>query len=78
MVVSWVMVFTGLRVAMMDFVLKPLAKAGGVLSKKGHIRFAEQAWLLCYDSTSFSIGFVSLRLQIYKMFEADISIVHRV
>ncbi|KAI9802581.1 MAG: sphingosine N-acyltransferase lag1 [Piccolia ochrophora] len=48
MVVYWIVVFTGLRAGVMDFVLVPFARWGGVEKKKGRIRFAEQAWLFMY------------------------------
>ncbi|KAF2758389.1 longevity assurance proteins LAG1/LAC1 [Pseudovirgaria hyperparasitica] len=44
----WTIIFTGLRVAVMDYVLKPLANFGGIRSKRARVRFAEQAWLLVY------------------------------
>ena len=57
-----VIVFTGLRVAVMDYVLMPLAQMGGIQKKKVRIRFAEQAWLLLYDSIFWSLGMVRLGL----------------
>lgn len=54
----WVVVFTGLRVAIMDYVLKPLAEMGGVRKRKDKIRFAEQGWLMLYCSVFWSLGMV--------------------
>src|SRR5436305_15334398 len=41
MVVYWIVVFTGLRAAVMDYCLVPFAKWGGVKGKKDTMRFAE-------------------------------------
>ncbi|KAI9675525.1 MAG: sphingosine N-acyltransferase lag1 [Trizodia sp. TS-e1964] len=56
MVVYWVVLFTGFRAAIMDFVLIPFAAWGGVQKKMERIRFAEQAWLLLYYCTFWSLG----------------------
>jgi very-long-chain ceramide synthase len=58
-VVYWIVLFTGLRAAAMDYVFKPWAERGGVPSKKGRVRFAEQAWQMLYYGIFWSIGFVS-------------------
>ncbi|KAF1816088.1 longevity assurance proteins LAG1/LAC1 [Eremomyces bilateralis CBS 781.70] len=55
-VASWTMVIMGLRVAMMEYVLKPFASAGGVYKTKELVRFAEQAWLVVYYSISWPMG----------------------
>lgn len=57
-VLLWVVLFTGIRAAIMDYVLHPLARAGGIKSQKGAARFAEQAWLLIYCSCFWSLGMV--------------------
>ena len=54
----YINVFTMARAASMQYVLMPLAVAGGV-SKKKRIRFAEQMWTVIYYSTSFTVGVVS-------------------
>jgi acyl-CoA-dependent ceramide synthase len=59
MVSFWIVVFTGLRASVMDYILVPLAKKGGVGTKRNRTRFAEQAWLLIYCSVFFSLGMVS-------------------
>ncbi|KAL0258251.1 Sphingosine N-acyltransferase lag1 [Diplodia seriata] len=51
-----IVVFTALRAATMDFVLKPLARLGGIQKKKATVRFAEQGWLLVYCSISWTLG----------------------
>jgi len=58
LVAYWIVVFTGLRAAVMDYVLFPFAKRGGVKTEKDQTRFAEQAWLLIYDSIFWSLGMV--------------------
>ena len=58
MVFFWVVVFTGLRASVMDYILMPLAKKGGVKSQRDLTRFAEQAWLLVYYSVFWPLGVV--------------------
>lgn len=55
---------TGLRVAIMDYILAPIAQANG-LKGKGKIRFAEQAWLIIYAGTSSAVGTVSSSLSLH-------------
>ncbi|KAF2454121.1 TLC domain-containing protein [Lineolata rhizophorae] len=55
-VAFWVVAFTGLRATIMDYVLMPCARLGGVAGKKERLRFAEQAWLLIYYSCFWSLG----------------------
>lgn len=57
-VAFWTVIFTGLRVAVMEYCLDPLARLGGIKSKKGLDRFKEQAWLIVYCTTSWSLGMV--------------------
>lgn len=57
-VIFWTVVFTGLRVAVMDYLLDPLARLGGIRTKKGLDRFKEQAWLIVYYTGSWSLGMV--------------------
>lgn len=59
-VVFWTVAFTGLRVAVMDYMLDPLARLGGIKTKKGLDRFKEQAWLIVYYTISWSLGMVRL------------------
>ena len=58
MVFYWIVVFTGLRVAVMDYILMPLAEAANISKKKERIRFAEQAWIFIYDGAFWSLGMV--------------------
>lgn len=51
-----IIVFTALRAATMDYVLKPLARMGGIQKKKATVRFAEQGWLLIYCSIFWTLG----------------------
>jgi acyl-CoA-dependent ceramide synthase len=60
LVALWVVIFTGLRVAVMDYILKPLAIMGGIKTRKGMVRFQEQAWLICYCICSWSLGMVCI------------------
>lgn len=58
MVSYWIVLFTGLRAAIINFALMPLAQWAGVQKKKDLTRFAEQAWLLIYYSVFWSLGMV--------------------
>jgi acyl-CoA-dependent ceramide synthase len=62
LVVYWIVIFTGLRAAVMDYILLPFAKAGGVKTERDQTRFAEQSWLLIYDSIFWSLGMVRMAL----------------
>jgi acyl-CoA-dependent ceramide synthase len=57
----YINVFTMLRAAIMQYVLIPIANAGGVAKKK-RIRFAEQMWTVIYYLSSFSVGVVSYKI----------------
>ena len=58
MVFFWIVVFTGLRAAVMEYILTPLAKKGGVKTERDQTRFAEQAWLWIYATSAWSLGLV--------------------
>jgi acyl-CoA-dependent ceramide synthase len=58
MVSFYIVVFTGLRAAAMDYILMPLAAKGGVKSKRDLTRFGEQAWLLIYYTVFWTLGMV--------------------
>ncbi|KAH7551202.1 hypothetical protein BM1_10076 [Bipolaris maydis] len=60
----WTVIFTGLRVAVMEYLLDPLARLGGIRTKKGLNRFKEQAWLIVYYICSWSLG-------MYIMYHSD-------
>ncbi|KAE9972056.1 hypothetical protein BLS_004196 [Venturia inaequalis] len=55
-VATWIIIITGLRVAVMDYILKPIARYGGVNKPKAQVRFAEQGWLFCYYSLFSPLG----------------------
>lgn len=57
-IVRWFIIFTGVRVAVMEFALAPLAHWLGIGKKKGQIRFAEQAWVFLYYGTFWTLGMV--------------------
>ncbi|EXJ81157.1 hypothetical protein A1O3_07447 [Capronia epimyces CBS 606.96] len=60
----WIVVFSGLRCAVMDYLLTPLASSLGIKKKKPKVRFAEQAWIILYYSISWSVG-------MYTMYTSD-------
>lgn len=58
-VAYWIVIFTGLRAAVMNYILLPIATWFGIEKNKSKVRFAEQAWLLVYYSIFWSYGMVS-------------------
>jgi acyl-CoA-dependent ceramide synthase len=66
-VLLWTVIFTGVRVAVMEYMLDPLARLGGIRTKKGLDRFKEQAWLIIYYTASWSLGMVRCIQQIHIM-----------
>jgi very-long-chain ceramide synthase len=60
----WIIVFTGLRCAVMDYVLTPLAGFLGIKKRKPKVRFAEQAWIVVYYTISWCTG-------IYIIYNSD-------
>ena len=56
-IISSILAFTAVRAIIIDWVFEPLARNRG-LKKKTAVRFAEQAWLLVYDSTFWAYGMV--------------------
>ncbi|KAF2818380.1 longevity-assurance protein-like protein [Ophiobolus disseminans] len=63
-VAFWTVMFTGMRVVVMEYLLDPLARLGGIKTKKGLDRFKEQAWLIVYYTASWSLG-------MYIMYHSD-------
>lgn len=57
-VTFWIVMFTFLRATAMDYIFTPLARRGGISTKRGLTRFAEQAWLLVYYSVFWTLGMV--------------------
>ena len=55
----WIVVFTGMRCAVMDYILTPAASWAGIRKKKVRTRFAEQAWILLYPGVFWFIGMVN-------------------
>ncbi|KAI2464997.1 longevity assurance proteins LAG1/LAC1 [Annulohypoxylon bovei var. microspora] len=51
-----VLLFTGIRAALMQHVLAPLATYWGITKKKDVTRFAEQGWMLMYNSVFWTLG----------------------
>ena len=60
LITYWIVVFCGLRALVMDYILSPLAQLVGLEKKKEKTRFAEQAWVLIYDTVFWSLGTVRL------------------
>lgn len=58
MIPFFVVLFTGLRAAVMEYVLAPIGKAMGVRKTKQLTRFSEQSWLLVYYSVFWTMGVV--------------------
>ncbi|KAF2424460.1 LAG1-domain-containing protein [Tothia fuscella] len=55
-VLLWVVVFTGVRVVVMDYLLTPFACWAGIKSEKMKTRFAEQGWQFLYYVVFWSLG----------------------
>lgn len=63
----------------MEYMLDPLARLGGIRSKKGLDRFKEQAWLIVYYTVSWSLGMVmSYRTRNMGYTNANAQTVHHV
>lgn len=60
MATYWIVLLTGLRAAVMEYALMPLAQAAGIQHKKYRVRFAEQAWVSIYSGVFFSLGMVRI------------------
>ena len=60
-VMLWIVIFTGLRIVVMEYILTPLAELVGLRKKKAKTRFAEQAWLIAYTSVFWTLGLVRTR-----------------
>ncbi len=54
-----IVLFTGLRAAVMEYILAPFAKSQGITERKPVTRFSEQAWLLVYYTLFWPLGMVS-------------------
>jgi very-long-chain ceramide synthase len=54
----FVILFTGLRAATMEYILAPLAKSQGISKRRVITRFSEQAWFVIYYSIFWTLGLV--------------------
>lgn len=54
----WIVIFTGLRIFVMDYIMAPFADMAGIHKKKDKTRFAEQAWIYVYPCVFWSLGMV--------------------
>ncbi|KAL2754051.1 hypothetical protein ACRALDRAFT_2108764 [Sodiomyces alcalophilus JCM 7366] len=52
----FIVLFTGIRAAVMEYILAPFGKSMGVRKTKQLTRFSEQSWLLVYYSVFWSMG----------------------
>lgn len=59
LVFFWIVLFTFLRSTVLDYVFVPLARMGGITTRKGVVRFSEQAWLVVYYGAFWGVGLVS-------------------
>jgi acyl-CoA-dependent ceramide synthase len=55
-VIHWIIVFTFLRAAIMQWVLRPIAHSQGVYAQAKLQRFMEQGWLIIFYTISWSVG----------------------
>ena len=55
----FVVLFTGLRAATMEYVLAPFAKTLGMRKIKQLTRFSEQSWMVIYYTVFWVLGVVS-------------------
>ncbi|KAJ2836328.1 Sphingosine N-acyltransferase lag1 [Coemansia erecta] len=62
-VLYWVVAFTLIRITVMNKVLEPLAKWGGVSSSRKVTRFGEQGWLVVYYIISNTVGMYVMSTQ---------------
>lgn len=53
-----VVLFTGLRAGVMEYVLAPIARLGGLFKSKEVSRFSEQAWLATWCLVAWPSGMV--------------------
>lgn len=54
----WIIIFTGMRCAVMDYILAPFATWAGLRKTKAIVRFAEQAWIMLYAAVFWMTGMV--------------------
>lgn len=56
LVFFWIVAFTFLRSLSLDYIFVPLARRGGITTRKGVMRFSEQAWLVLYYGAFWLVG----------------------
>jgi len=62
LILFFIVLFTGLRAAAMEYILAPFARSWGISKRKDVTRFSEQAWLLVYYTVFWPLGMVRLLL----------------
>ncbi|KAK4647063.1 Sphingosine N-acyltransferase lag1 [Podospora bellae-mahoneyi] len=67
LIAFFIVVLTGLRAGIMEYVLAPFARAKGVHKKKDIVRFSEQGWLLVYYSFFWPLGVYIYRTSTYYL-----------
>jgi acyl-CoA-dependent ceramide synthase len=79
-VIVWIVILTGARVAIMEYFIDPLARLGGIKSRKGLIRFKEQGYLIVYYTFSWTLGMVCDSSTPIRLFgqPTDTNLVHHV
>jgi acyl-CoA-dependent ceramide synthase len=58
LILFYIVLFTGLRAAAMEYLLAPLAKSQGIAKRKDITRFSEQAWMAIYYTIFWPLGLV--------------------
>lgn len=61
LVLLWIVVFTFLRSFILDYVMTPLARRGGISTQRALVRFSEQAWMVVYYSAFWMLGMVCIQ-----------------
>ncbi|KAK0707204.1 TLC domain-containing protein [Apiosordaria backusii] len=67
LILFFIVLLTGLRAGIMEYVLAPFARARGVNKKKDIVRFSEQGWLLVYYSFFWPLGVYIYRTSTYYL-----------
>ncbi|KAF2118618.1 TLC domain-containing protein [Lophiotrema nucula] len=68
-VLFWLIVFIGLRIAVMDYVLRPLARGLGARRSRDAQRFSERSYNMLYHLISFGVG---MHLWIYSKYWSEL------
>ncbi|KAK4198958.1 putative sphingosine N-acyltransferase [Triangularia verruculosa] len=67
LIMFFIVLLTGLRAGIMEYVLAPFARARGVNKKKDVVRFSEQGWLLVYYAFFWPLGVYIYRTSTYYL-----------